>query len=477
MIRKVRILFYCLLLINSVNLFSVTPINSGKYSLSFGSYQAGTLTNGDYISFHKGIDIVPDSNSGTDVVSPVDGWIVDVEKAQEDTSTTSPSAFDITIYENPYSEPEPWAHVIAHVKTNTSSSFPLTLEYLFSHFAQINPSPISVPAGLVIAKVGTVHPHEHIHYTTKHADYNDNSLTVYQNPLSIPSFNGITDPGNNAPEFGKLFVTSGYYDDSFLHGTEESEVDTVHNNVYFVREIWDNMNFSGQLESDGGIIYPLTVIDDKAYLSNGNGFDDIGDEERFNGRRSAPYKIEFQIKDRSDVMVWPTQTVVFDTKISASKFDGLLNKHITCPHGQSTSVVYSYAYNLTAIDDSTRVETVTDNSNEVVARYWATKLKIPDLSNWTNSLSDFSNILDNWYGQAEAEINEQAVYKDGEYTVTTKAYDFANNSSENVVSVKVDNFMPYLKRLKITNTSDSPEMLYDAGWEWSVAIWTLLITR
>lgn len=69
-----------------------------------------------------------------------------------------------------------------------------------------------------------------------------------------------------------------------------------------------------------------------------------------------------------------------------------------------------------------------------------------------------------------AECIKDALYPDGVYNLYARVTTITNNQVDNIanpLSIRIDNFRPYVEKVEIRNGSSSGELVYSGNWDWS----------
>lgn len=153
----------------------------------------------------------------------------------------------------------------------------------------------------------------------------------------------------------------------------------------------------------------------------------------------APYRFSYEILDpqNSSVSGGPIQNIVFNQYPNNGQTKFVFGPGTTFSPANYNWILTSHPF-----------QTPYD-------RYWNTRQRVGTTEDWSLS------------GQLDAQINEEAKYPDGVYTVKLIAadIDFAGNANESVENAKVviDNFQPYIKEVEILSNNQT----YKSEWNWT----------
>ncbi len=107
----------------------------------------------------------------------------------------------------------------------------------------------------------------------------------------------------------------------------------------------------------------------------------------------------------------------------------------------------------------------TNGANTGVNIYWATNdpFNMPYNKYWnTRQQSEGAY-------NASASCIEEAMYPDGDYTISIEVTDIANNADVNNLTRTIDNFLPYIKKVVVRETNSTGALIYEGEWTWNSA--------
>ncbi|MCF8405526.1 MAG: hypothetical protein K9H58_16390 [Bacteroidales bacterium] len=434
------LIIFNLLIVNKLFSQSLWPTNSQVVSNSYGSCQSQ--------DFHTAIDIPADDDYA--VVKPVkEGEVVAV-------FVKNAYAESFTIYIQTTGIPD---EIIGYHHINEDpSQFPIW-NYSTNLPACIGEDvfPSTTILGFVHPVAAYVNPvsHTHLHFsiqTIPPNGINQNSQSCL-NPLN--QLLGSVDPGGNIPSIGPAYIKR-----SSSSGFVYSHYSDVFNNIKISREITDHLGGSYICELAENWPCPDNsdpIVDTDIWPTTPyyNG--------RFNGKNSAPYKIEFCITNEINDIVYPVNNSgvpdkgkieFYGNPIPDDQMGLIYNfEKGSYLNGRPGHKMF-YCYWLTNLLPSGNFED----------RYWNTKLK--DGVAWDG---------------VDAAHPEECQFPDGKYTLKVEASDLGNNVATSEDEIIVNNFRPFIKNVSIIQDWSEIEnnffpLIYNVGWQWNGSTYNEIIT-